>query len=60
MIPRLLIKKIGGYDPDFKVCFDYDLNLVLSLKDDYIALNKIYLLPRINFDTILFVVLVYG
>jgi len=40
LIPRKLFQEVGGYNSDFKVCFDYDLNLMLSLKYEYIALDK--------------------
>lgn len=39
LFPRKLFLEQGGYNPNFRVCFDYDLNLMLSLKFPYIALD---------------------
>lgn len=39
LIPRRIFQEQGGYNDDFKVCFDYDLNLALSLEHAFVALQ---------------------
>jgi len=40
MFPRKALEEIGGFDTSLRVCQDYKLELQLSLKYRFIALNK--------------------
>jgi hypothetical protein len=40
MFPRKTLEEIGGFDTSLRVCQDYKLELQLSLKYRFIALNK--------------------
>jgi glycosyltransferase involved in cell wall biosynthesis len=40
LIPRRLFQEEGGYNSNIRNCFDYELNLALSLKYQYIALDS--------------------
>jgi len=40
MFPKEALQKIGGFDTNLKVCYDYKLELKLSLKYRFIGLEK--------------------